>query len=116
MENKNEYVIERLALRTREVYINQIIAGTKKEEYRDLIPRYGNILLHFFDKKKMKWDAVKQVKVLHLYAGNITGGGKFVDVEVKNTILTEYINNPRKGMNTGDMEFIFELGDVIAHN
>jgi hypothetical protein len=35
--SSNNYIIERLSLRTRVVYINQIIAGIKKVEYRKVI-------------------------------------------------------------------------------
>ena len=114
-EINNELTVERLSLRTMEKYINAIISGEQKVETRMVSPFYTIRLLHYIDKRKFKWDAGKQVKVLHLYAGN-KPGGKFVDVNVKSTWLIDYQKEIPEGFQKGDMVFEFELGDVIAHN
>jgi hypothetical protein len=115
MSGVDELTIERLSLRTMERYINAIISGEKKVETRMVSPFYTNRLLHYIDKQKHKWDAVKQVNVLHLYAGN-KPDSKFVDVKVKETWLIEYQKEIPEGFQKGDMVFEFKLGDVIEHN
>jgi hypothetical protein len=112
---EENYIVERLSLRTKERYINDIISGKQKEENRQLSVFYANRLLHFIDRKREKWDAVKQVKQLHLYAGNVKGC-KFVDVTVTRTLLVQYLHSIPPGRKKGDMEFVFELGDVISYN
>jgi hypothetical protein len=114
-EIDNELIVERLSLRTMGKYINAIISGEKKVETRMVSPFYTSRLLHYIDKRKVKWDAVKQVKVLHLYAGN-KPGSKFVDVKVKETWIIEYQKEIPEGFQKGDMVFEFELGDIIEHN
>jgi hypothetical protein len=115
MNEMHELIIEKLSLRTMEKYINAIISGEQKVETRMVYPFYTNKLLHYIDKKKVKWDDVKQVKVLHLYAGN-KPNSKYVDVNVKETRLVDYVKEIPKGFQKGDMVFEFELGDVIEHN
>jgi hypothetical protein len=115
MNELSDYTVERLSLRTMERYINAIIAGDQKVETRMVSSFYTNRLLHYIDKRKFKWDAVKQVKVLHLYAGN-KPDSKFVDVNVKEIRLIEYVKEIPEGYQKGDMVFEFELGDIIAHN
>jgi hypothetical protein len=149
MEDKKQVMpyptIERLALRTKERYINDIIAGKQKIETRDCSPFYTDKigLLYYVDKGKKDWDCVKYVNTLHLYAGN-KPDSKFVDVEVTGTYLTEFSSNPEKGwggkssaeleqrglrckpikphlddgwdLDEGGLLFEFDLGNIIDHN
>ena len=123
-----ENVIEKLSLRIKREYLDKIIAGTKKFEYREASPFYDSRLLNFVDRKKGTWNSVKQVKVLHLYVGNNTTA-KWAKIEVKRTLL--YNMNfpqsyPERGIIKGvpdDIEediniawYVFELGDIKEHN
>ncbi|MDR1417028.1 MAG: hypothetical protein LBJ57_06380 [Prevotellaceae bacterium] len=110
----DEYWVERLSLRTMERYISAIISGEQQLEQRRASPFYDVRLLRYIDKRKVKWDAVRQVKVLHLYAGN-QPNSKFVDVRVLKNRLVEYLRDVPEGWKKGDQVYEFELGDVVAH-
>lgn len=97
----------------KEQYFNEILAGTKKEEYRSLSDHYFKM---FWNKgKDGVYDQKKKIDKIILAVG-YRKDRKTALVEVKGIFIDRFIDFIPAGMNKGDECFTIELGKVLETN
>jgi len=109
MKNK-----EILSLRIKEKYLLQIASGEKTIEYRQATPYYEQLLVKSLDDEK--FCIFYPFKFIHLYCGNIKGGGKQLTAEITYIEKYQYINEIPEGFKKGDHSFEIGIGKIIEKN
>ena len=116
--------MDKLALPLKRKYAEEIVAGTKVVEFREVKPHYGN---RIFDKRVMAWrdlhvedgnvsneefdcaDPVRQVRMIHFYDYNGTWS---LDVSIKETGIIALDNEGLAYLNTAFN--CHEMDDALA--
>lgn len=93
-------------------FFDQIIAGTKKEEYRSVSEYY---ISRFCDFKNDEFVGVKPYKSIILAVG-YSKTRKWAEVEVKGIFLDTFENMIPEGFKKGDECFTIELGRIMKRN
>lgn len=106
---------KQIGLRIKREYLDAIVEGTKKEEYRDFSPFYVKRFLIMDEEGDSDTFSFKNFDRLKLYVGN-TPDAPYAIVKVTRRLLVVYENKIPEGRKKGDMEFVFKLGKVIDTN
>ena len=91
---------------------DQIIAGTKKEEYRSLSEYY---ISRFCNFKGDEFIGMKDFKSIILAVG-YSKARKWAEIEVKGIFIDRFENFIPEGFKKGDECFTIELGKVLRQN
>lgn len=93
----------------KEEYFNDILSGTKKEEYRSLSDHYFKM---FCEKgKDGVYEKVKPIKEILLAVG-YRKNRKTALVEVRDLYICQFINDIPEGFQKSDECFVIEIGKV----
>ena len=101
-----------LSLRIKKQYLDEIISGTKKIEYREENDFYAERLGIIEDGEVID---TKQFDTVKFYTGEKTDC-QFAIVKCNGVYLVRYENEIPEGMKKGDMAYEIELGEVLKHN
>ncbi|MHB1178670.1 MAG: hypothetical protein ACYCZO_10105 [Daejeonella sp.] len=101
-----------LTLTIDQVNFNEIIAGTKKEEYRSLSDFY---ISRFCIVKNGNVVGVKPIKAVRLAVG-YARDRKWAIIEIKGIFIDTFEKGNKQGFDEGFECFTLELGNILEKN
>ena len=108
-------------------YLQEILAGTKKEEYRSL-SKFNTRLLcdnidraslikgdHYIEHNKEVWRPKKNITHVRFLNG-YRKDREYIICELKSINIDKFIKEIPDGMEPGTVCFTLELGQIVEHN
>ena len=101
-----------LELKIKRVFLEQIISGEKKEEYREPSDFNMSRLFRLDHEQKMFYDkGIDKIKFVAGYAKD----ADWATVKVKKIDLYTFVHNIPEGFNKGDESIIIDLDEVLDY-
>lgn len=101
-----------ISLRIKKEHLDEIVAGTKKIEYRAFTDFYISRLANVSNGEIT---SCKRPTSCRLYVGN-NPSAPYAVVEVKEVELCQYMEHIPQGAKKGDIAFEIHLGNILESN